>query len=364
MNSRERFEQVYSKIVQDNEQELENLRRNARKENNKRQTLIIVSIVIGIIAFGVIKNYWNDDTIYIVFPFTVIIYLSMSKKIKKGSTLEYNHIFKERVIKQLLKSFNENLEYFPNDKIDTIKNEITSDSATEEFINAVEIKDENLYNDIGIDVKTFFNRRKDLVGYSDAEFEKGDTFTNEDLIKGVLRNNCYFEMAEVLTEYETTDSDGDEQYHTLFSGMFARIRTPKPFNARLYIRKNIKEKNVFAKLSRRKLPFDNLRLEMDSQEFEKIFDVYCDNKIVAMQLLTADVMQMLINFYNEMGMEYEITIKNNVIYIRFWSGKMFETGKVSQYSLDKSNIYRYYKMLDFTFSLTNKLVNMINDTEY
>ncbi len=370
MNSNERFEQLYEKIVQENERELEELRKDALNAKTKYKFLVYSLIVSAILIFYVcILMKVDEDLLHLIMiiyiGIEIFIYNLINKKIKKGRIIEYKHTFKERVIKELLKSFNENIEYFPNDLIDTIQNnnEI-NDSSVNEFMNVIKNKDKKLYDDIGIEFKTYLNRSKDLVGYNDAEFERYDTYTNEDFMKGMLKNNCYFEMAEVLTEYVTTDSDGDRKYHTLFSGMFARIKTPKPFKARLYIRKNIKEQNVLAKLNTRKWPFDNLRIEMDSQEFEKVFDVYCDNKIVAMQLLTADIMQMLINFYNEIGMEYEITIKDDYLYIRFRSGKMFDANEVNKKALDKKKLYQYYEMLDFTFSLTNKLVKMINDTEY
>lgn len=83
-----------------------------------------------------------------------------------------------------------------------------------------------------------------------------------------------------------------------------------------------------------------------------------------MQLLTADIMQLLIEFQKEMNMEYELTIKNSLIYIRFMSGEMFETANVMKSSLDKSTLYKYYRMLDFTFTLTDKLIQLIKDTEY
>ena len=146
--------------------------------------------------------------------------------------------------------------------------------------------------------------------------------------------------------------------------MLSKVETSKPFNASLYLRKDRKNKNVLSRTFRSKLPFDNLRVELDSQEFEKIFDVYCSDKIIAMQLLTSDIMQLLINFQKEMNMEYEITIKNNQIYIRFMSGEMFEATNVTKFSLDKATIYKYYRMLDFTFTLTDKLIKLIKDTEY
>ena len=43
-----------------------------------------------------------------------------------------------------------------------------------------------------------------------------------------------------------------------------------------------------------------------------------------MQLLTADVMELLINFYEITNIKYDIIVRNNNIYLRFYTGAMFE----------------------------------------
>ena len=124
--------------------------------------------------------------------------------------------------------------------------------------------------------------------FEEAEFESYDTYYAEDLIQGTLKNNCEFAMSEVLTEDEHGDDNAINS--TIFSGLFAKIETPKPFNTLLYLRKDRKDKNLLSRAFTWKLPFDKLRIQLDSPEFEKVFDVYASDQIVAMQLLTADIM--------------------------------------------------------------------------
>lgn len=326
----ENFEQLYSNILTNNVEKLEYARTGAKSEKIRNGVVIVSIIAIGGILYFMSYNFFypNDEIVGILmFLYTIIAFLVYNAKIKKESKiLEYTNEFKTKVIKTLLDSFNENIEYFPT---------------------------------CGISSSV----------YDEAEFEKYDRYRAEDLMKGTLKNNCNFEMSEVLTEDEHKDSEGHTQYSTLFCGMLAKIETPKPFNARLYLRKDRKDKNIInraftGRLLTGRVPFGNLRINLDSQEFEKYFDVYCTDKIIAMQLLTPDVMQLLVNFREEMDMEYELTIKNNCIYIRFLSGEMFEPAVVTKFSLDKNMLYKYYKMLDFSFSLTNKLINLIKDAEY
>lgn len=327
MNSNEKFEQIYSKILENNVDDLELSRAGAKSETIRNWIIATIVGAIGVILYFVLYNmFYPNEELAEYFEFLyigvcIIIYFKVKCKGKKSKISEYKDEFKSKVVKVLLDSFDENIDYSPYSGISS-------------------------------------------TSYNEAEFEKYDTYRSEDLMQGTLKNNCNFSMAEVLTEYKTKDSDGDTHYHTLFCGILSKVETPKPFNASLYLRKDRKDKNILSRVLKTKLPFDNLRVELDSPEFEKVFDVYCSDKIIAMQLLTADIMQLLIEFQEEMNMEYELTIKNNQIYIRFMSGEMFETANVIKFSLDKSTLYKYYRMLDFTFTLTDKLIRLIKDTEY
>ena len=327
MNSKEKFEQIYSRIVENNAEDLEASRYGAKNEIKRNITIITIVLIIGFALYSFLyKVFYPIDEIaqligvlYGIIAF--FIYMRNKPIGPKSKMVQYKEDFKTKVVKALLDSFEENIIYSPYQGIDS-------------------------------------------SSYIDAEFEKYDRYRSEDLMQGVLKNNCNFSMSEIITEYETRDKSGDRQYHTLFCGMMSKVETPKPFHASLYLRKDRKDKNILVRAFRPKLPFDKLRVELDSQEFEKMFDVYCSDKIIAMQLLTADIMQLLLEFQKEMNMDYELTIKNNLIYIRFMSGEMFENASVVKFSLDKSTLYKYYRMLDFTFTLTDKLIKLIKDTEY
>ena len=106
------------------------------------------------------------------------------------------------------------------------------------------------------------------------------------------------------------------------------------------------------------------RLKMDSSEFEKYFDVQATDKIHGMQLLTADVMEELIEFQNQNKVRFDVVIYNNNIYIRFHCGEMFEPSNISKGPIHKESLKKYYNILNFTSSLSNKLVNLIKDTEF
>lgn len=99
-------------------------------------------------------------------------------------------------------------------------------------------------------------------------------------------------------------------------------------------------------------------------EFEKYFDTAGTNNIIGMQILTADVMEMLIDFLKKYDMRFDIVIKNNIIYLRFHSGTMFEAASIKKGAFDETTIKKYYDMVEFTYNLSDKIIKTINETEF
>jgi len=219
----------------------------------------------------------------------------------------YTKMFKENVIKTFVKEYSSNLDFIP-------------------------------YRGISRHI------------YSEGEFEHFDIFDSEDNIIGTLENGNVMNMSEVHTQDEYTDSDGDTQRTTLFHGLFAVVELQKLVNANIKIRKD-------------KLLFEGKnKVEMDSGEFEKIYTVFSTNNIIAMQLLTADIMQMFIDFKIENKIMPELTIKGNKMYIRFHTGNVFEANILKK-ALDFDTLARYYNIITFTLKLTEKMIKNIQETE-
>ena len=81
-----------------------------------------------------------------------------------------------------------------------------------------------------------------------------------------------------------------------------------------------------------------------------------------MQLLTADVMEEMIEFENKTNMKYDIVIKENEIYLRFHCGDMFESQAIKK-EINKKQLEKYFYMLNFTYNLSNRLIELIDETE-
>lgn len=105
--------------------------------------------------------------------------------------------------------------------------------------------------------------------------------------------------------------------------------------------------------------YKNLRYE-----FEKYFDVKAANKILATQILTADIMEELVEFENKTKMKYDVYIKNNNIYLRFHSANLqISAEDLKNGVLDKKIINKYFYLMNFTYNLSSKLINTINEVQ-
>ena len=105
------------------------------------------------------------------------------------------------------------------------------------------------------------------------------------------------------------------------------------------------------------------RLEMDSSEFEKAFNVYATDKIIGMQILTADIMDDILEFKSKTKDEFDIYINKDKIYFRFHCGSLFEPYFKKDNILDEKSLKSYYDILSFTCEITNKIIKVINDVE-
>lgn len=290
------FNEIYEKVYKECSEPLEQLR---KKSRNGIILAVFVSIFVGLILTIITKNTTMIFVAVIISAFFQIF----SKSGKK-----YKTVFKEKIIKSFVKEYSQKLEFYPTRGISPMK-------------------------------------------YDQAKFEFYERYHSEDLITGTLEGEYRISMAEVKTETESRDSDGNTTTYTVFHGLFAEIELNKNLNSCIRIRKN--GISLFNKKD---------KLEMDSGEFEKKFNVYSTDKIIAMQLLTSDIMQMLLDFKEENKITPEMTIEGNRFYIRFATGGVFEA-KLMKKALDYDILKRYYNLINFTLDLTEKFLNNINETE-
>ena len=298
------FNKIYEEVLKNSKEELENLRKNL---------LFRLFLLIGgaIFLLAICFIFINE----IVATIALVVAIIASIFIIRGPQNEYKSKYKEKVVKTFIKSYDENLSYTPEGNIPS-----------------------QIYRSAGFETSY-------------------DRYFSDDLITGTIDGHKIM-MGEVHTEREEehTDSEGHTTttYVTIFHGMFGNVKINNKYNGEIKVHSDKgKLGNLFS---------GKKRIEMDSTEFEKYFDVYADDKIQAMQILTSDIMEQMINFINESKIKFEITINKSELYIRFKTGKMFEAN-LFRSSVNFDTLKKVYNIINFTFDITRNLIKVTEETE-
>lgn len=111
----------------------------------------------------------------------------------------------------------------------------------------------------------------------------GDRYSSNDLTTGKYKNVA-FTQADVHIETESTDSDGNTTYTTIFRGRFMIFEFPKKFNFKLeVVSKFFGAKKVPGRNPQTGRKFE--RFEVESPDFNKKFKIYAEDGFETFYLL-------------------------------------------------------------------------------
>lgn len=292
------FSDIYQKLYKENHEELETL----RKKNQKTRIILFICVLIIAIIVSLAIN-----TIMGVFIGIIGLIFSAALPVSK----KLNTLYKSKIIKKLV----------------------------------------NYYDD-GLDFSSTMHLSP--YDYKQAEFEHFDEFFSNDLIFGKIDKTIKFQAGDVRTEDVHTDSDGNTTRTPIFSGLFSIAELNKNIHSTIKIRS---DKGILGKaLSNKTL------MQMDSQEFEKKFDVYATDKILAMRILTSDILDYMLTFKNQNKIKFEMTLKDSKLYIRIHCQDLFEI-KPYKDSMDFDTLHRYYNFVDFICELNRKIYYVLSEKD-
>ena len=292
------------------------------KKYNKFKIFIVIFDIILFIITSKYLAYFNTPDLYFKFAkyalivlviimidaFLAVIYDTLTFNVNKVNT---NKEYKDKIINKMLENFVDELEYDPQK---------------------------------GIDEKTY----KDSL-YDDYY----DDYKSEDYFTGKI-NNQFVKMSDVYVTEEVEEEDKDGNKHTrteiIFNGLFGKVKLSKSIGANVQITPNGSRFNVKG----------SKRLDMDSREFESIFDVYTNNPIVAMQILTVNIEEDMAELQKTQDIRVEINIMDDNMYILFHTNNMFEIYRADEKG-DKA-LEKYFEIMKFITKIINKITQAIDDT--
>lgn len=251
------------------------------KLRNKYIVFIILGIILSILFLLVFKI---DKRFFMVF---LIILLIIAIICTYKQSREYKLAFKNFFVKSSLEKIFTNLKYEPENGIP-----------------------------------------RSTIAQTDMMY-MGDRYSSNDLIKGRYKD-IGFTQSDVHIEekQEHTDSDGNTRttYITIFKGRWMVFDFNKNFKANVQVcQKRFGNNKVNSLFSKNKLQ----KIEMESQEFNKIFQVYAQQPLDAFYILTPKIMEKVINLDNRNQGKLLLCFVDNKLHVGIYDNKdSFEHGSV------------------------------------
>ena len=304
------FKEIYDEIYENIGQEVEKKRKNFLFKS------LLFLIIDAVIIFIVFKSFSRDlyslmIVLSLVILFIAISWLIILRKISK----DYTTFYKEKIIYEIAKKSNPTLKYFYKMGIPSTQ-------------------------------------------YAESHFDnRWDIYNTEDLIEGQLEDGSTLKMGQVHTEREYTSKDSDgrttRSYETTFFGLYGIITLKALTDADFMIRDN-------SKLAK----FNKNRIEMESAEFEKYYDVYSKfnsqggQRQSAMEILTPETIEEFVKIRNMFKKTLNVRVYGNKIYFRIWVKDIFEPPTFRS-SLNFDMLYRYFLIIDVPRMLYEALIDNI-----
>lgn len=184
-----------------------------------------------------------------------------------------------------------------------------------------------------------------------------DRYSGNDYVKGSI-DGVSLEFSDVHAQYQTKDSKGRTQWHTLFHGQFFVAEFNKHFKSRTVVLPDLAEKTfgnlIGGWLQSKNASRDDV-IQLDDPEFEKKFVVYGNDPIEARYILTHSMMERIVQFQKKIAYPLFISFVHNHIHIAIATKKNLFEPAILTSLLDYQQVLEYINALNNTIGLVEEL---------
>jgi len=184
-----------------------------------------------------------------------------------------------------------------------------------------------------------------------------DRYSGNDYVKGSI-DGVPLEFSDVHAEYQTRDSKGRTQWHTLFRGLFLVAEFNKHFKSKTIILPDQAEKSfgslIGGWLQSINFSRDDL-IRLDDPEFEKHFVVYGNDPIEARYILTHSMMKRILDFQKKLTHPLFVSFVHNHIHVGIGTKKDLFEPAIFTSLLDFKQAMEYINTLRYTIGLVEEL---------
>lgn len=297
------FNEIYEQVARQKDSTLDNLQK--RKKISGASILILIILFFFTSRF-LFKNYTIVVIYTIITIFDVVIFIITSSK--------YNSFYKQTVIKNLVSAYSPDLSFCNKPGISEME----------------------------------YNR----AGYN----EYHNRFFSEDLIQGNVDNEFFIKMSEVEVQKEETyiNSEGktETETTTIFRGLFGFVDIKNKMIPDFEISTN----NFFGKYSKS-------RIEVDSSNFEKYYDLYTPDKVRTMEIFTSDLIELFNTVKDELNSPIQVKVFHGILYFRISMKNSFEAPTFGK-TLDFNAMEQNFKLIDRPIRLVSKILENAENVQY
>lgn len=276
------------------------------KRKNDSLILLIVMLVFTIISFIMFADKLWIMTVALFCSFAAVAFFALS-------SFNYKTRFKSLIMRKIVEEYHPSFEFYPKNGVSAI------DYKRSDF--------DNFY----------------------------ESFYTEDLIMGQIAEKYKIKMSQVKTTKTeiVRDSNGDTHRKTVvvFYGIFGVVDIGD---------KNISELDISANSFFNK--YDQDRIEIDSGDFEKRYDLFSTDKVRAMEIFTSELIEEINKLKEDTGHTIQIRIRANKLFFRIACGEAFEA-PIIRNAVDYNLLYQYYRMIDAPIDIITKLLENADNTE-
>lgn len=184
-----------------------------------------------------------------------------------------------------------------------------------------------------------------------------DRYSGNDYVQGHI-DGIALEFSDIHAEYETRDSKGRTQWHTLFRGLFLVAEFNKHFKARTILLPDHAEKTfgslIGGWLQSINFSRDDL-IRLDHPEFEKQFVVYGNDPIEARYILSHAMMHRILEFQKKISHPLFLSFAHNHIHVAIGTEKDLFEPSIFKSLLDYKQAMEYVTTLKNTLGLVEEL---------
>ena len=157
-------------------------------------------------------------------------------------------------------------------------------------------------------------------------------------------------LSEILLTKEVTviDDSGmaSKEERTQYDGVYAKITIPNAYYALMELKQN----DITQKFAKK-------RVEMESNEFEKKYDIIANDRIQALKVFNADVIDAILKS-DQLGVKkLEIKIQYGTMYMRFPRKIFLEMSGENKFM--RKDIQKYYDEIGIILDLIEQVTDSV-----